>query len=357
MSDDERGWWDRFPGTLCMFSRSELLRFQSTSLMQGLPPGGILYQPSWCYQNVLRLWEVLGAAGHDMSRFVVLHIKLPDFAGCVFGNPEYLPSRFVRAGHSRCSNLFGSPGQPGCCATNGPEPATFSFKLGGQYVPTECKPQYHYHVALATLDGLIYDLDQGDSLWGSPFEEWLQHIALIEHPDGRLQAAFGLVEFRLLEHPMHRRGPAPNTEYCWQREADSLGRSTCSAATHGTWHGFASAITFCQAPLLMNCVALHDAEMRIISAAGWSVVPESFVPLDMYQLDPNLDMFGSFGACEFRAKLATILAWSLRPSDLSPALTCPPGQSHLSQCWLAPPMSVRPPCALDYLDATCEQCE
>ena len=332
--------------------------------MQGLPTGGILYQPSWCYQNVLRLWEVLGASGHDMSRFVVLHIKLPDFADCLaFGNPEHLPSRFVRAGHSRCSTHFGRPGQPGCCAVNGPEPATFSFKLGGQYVPTECKPQYVYHVALATIDGLIYDLDQGEALWGSAFEEWLQHIALIEHPDGRLQAAFGLVTFKLLEHPMHRRDPALNVEYCWQREAEPSpscrpsDRPHCSAATHGTWHGFASAITFSEAPLVINCVALPEAEKRIIDAVGWSVVPDLFLPLDMYQLDPNLDMLGAFTACEFRTKLATVLAswlaWRPRPSDLSPALIWVPSLSdHLPPHFLAAPRSIVPPCAWDEWDAS-----
>jgi len=279
------------------------LRFQSSHPEQGLPLGGILYQPLWCCQNVLRLWEVLSAAGHDMSRFVVIHLTPPAF---IFGTQEYLPSRFVRSGHSHCSS-HRCPFQTGCCAFGGPEPAMFSLGHGSVFVPTECKPKFTYHVVLATIDGLIYDLDQGDLLWGAPFEEWLQHIALIEHPNGHVEqvASWG-VTFKILEHPMHRQNPALDGEYQWRQEVEHqlyVSASTCSAAMHGTRHGFASAITFGASPVVLNCVPRRAAQSRIDDATGCSMEQH------LYHLDWNLDMFGAFNAGEFRQKLAMVVPW------------------------------------------------
>ena len=139
---------------------SDYLRFQSSHGSHGLPPTGIIYQSQWCFQNVLRLWEVLAASGeHDMSDFVIVYLTLPPQA------PGRWPCRFIRAGHSRCSSTR-------CSAVGGPEPATFSMRLGNGYVSTECQPCFLFHVALATLSGRIYDLDQSDSLWGANFEAW-----------------------------------------------------------------------------------------------------------------------------------------------------------------------------------------
>ena len=279
--------------------RSFLLRFQSSHLEQGLPLGGILYQPLWCCQNVLRLWEVLSAAGHDMSRFVVIHLTLPAF---VFGTQEHFPSRFVRSGHLHCSSHC-CPFQTGCCAFGGPEPATFSLGHGSVFVPTECKPKFTYHVVLATIDGLIYDLDQGDLLWGAPFEEWLQHIALVEHPNGHVeQVATWGVTFKILEHPMHRRNPALNGEYQWRQEVEHQLHASgpfCAAAMH------VALLTFRVPPVVMNCVPRRAAQSQIDGAAGWPMEQ------NLYHLDINLDMSGPFIACEFRHKLAMVLPWRM----------------------------------------------
>jgi hypothetical protein len=282
-------------------SASDYLRFQSSHGTQGLPPGGIIYQSQWCFQNVLRLWEVLAASGeHDMSSFVIIYLTLPPQA------PGHWPCRFVRAGHSCCSSAR-------CCAVGGPEPATFSMRLGNGYVPTECKPCFTFHVALATLSGRIYDLDQADSLWGANFEAWIQHLAWIEHPCGVMEQAVGRVQFRFLEHPMHRRCAdlAMDSEYFWEAESPEIScgeRPLNQLATHlappgpGSRHSFHSAITFARPPVVLNVVAAPSAKARIDAANAWPTRGDS------YNLDCNLDISGTFGAAEFRAKLAILAA-------------------------------------------------
>ena len=199
----------RSTASACTQTRTAAIRFQSSHVSQGLPPGSILYQTQWCFQNVLRLWEMFATAGHDMSQFVVLYLTMPAHLPGPWPSPG--PSRFVRTGHMRCSWM-------GCCAQGGAEPATFSLRMGNAFVPTECKPYFNFHVALETLSGCIYDLDQGDALWGTSFEEWVRHIAWVEHPDGRMEQTVGQTQFKFIEHPIHRQDPLKSGEYSWERE-------------------------------------------------------------------------------------------------------------------------------------------
>ena len=235
-----------------------------------------------------------------MSQYSLLHLTMPvpGTNGC----PPKAPSRFVRAGHMHCQWGRGSMG---CCAVGGPEPATFSVRLGNQYVETECKPFFRFHVALVTRDGRIFDLDQGDMLWGSHFEEWIQHIAWVEHPGGEMEQVVDSAQFRFLEHPIHRRNPADNGEYIWQAEIPAI--PGFSGATHGCQHGFPQAITFAIAPVVMNVIAGAAAQARIDSAnAGCSMRG------DAYNLDTHLAISGVFSARQFRAELAATTASDMR---------------------------------------------
>ena len=288
--------------SLACKTQSAVLWFQSEHLAQGLRAGSIIYQSQWCFQNVLRLWELFAAARHDMSQYTLLYLTMPvpGTNGCPPSTSNRrppdntgAPSRFVRAGHMHC-------GPMGCCAAGGPELATFSVRLGNRYVETECKPLLRFHVALATRDGRIFDLDQGDALWGSHFEEWIQHIAWIEHPGGEMEQVVDHAQFRFLEHPMHRSNPADNGEYIWQAEIPEI--PGYSAATHGCQHGFPQgAITFAIAPVVMNVIAGAAAQARIDSANGGCSMRG-----DAYNLDPHLAISGVFSAWQFRAELAAL---------------------------------------------------
>lgn len=285
-------------------TRSAVLWFQSAHLAQGLPPGGIIYQSQWCFQNVLRLWELFAAAKHDMSQYALLYLTLPvpGINGCPssmsYHHCSGAPSRYVRAGHWYCGSM-------GCCAVGGPEPATFSMRMGNRYVATECKPLFRFHVALATRDGYIFDLDQGDALWGSHFEEWIQHIAWIEHPGGDVEQVVGRAQFRFLEHPMHRRNPANDGEYIWAAEIPVI--PGFPSATHGCQHGFPEAITFATAPVIMNVVAGAAAQARIDAASVGCPMRG-----DAYTLDRHLAISGVFSAWQFRAELAAATGCHVR---------------------------------------------